>query len=241
MHIAIIITTIAALSSAVATVWLATATRKLATGTESLVKTTKAQGEQSAAANQSHDDLLRDTFLVENRRKIYRDLKYYLTIWRQHFENLDEYFKEVIAKEGSLSMLALGQIQKLITTWPLNESFDPVRMGVELELEDDNELVELFTKWEIVQSEIQSYLETLKNSIVKEFSNMITLGVAVDGVNPFNKKSEQFPDEPNLIPSDSNVAYVLRSVEPIRKRLQDFEDQIADVMKRKLDIHQRHK
>lgn len=236
MKTAIILTTTAAIGSAVATIWLATVTRKLAIGTESLVKTTKSQGEQSAEANHLRDKLLRDTFLVENRRKIYRDLMYYLVVWRQHFETIGEYAQTSLNKEGTFSIATLGVVQNLSGKWPLKEGFDAVRMTVELDLDDDHEIATLYSKWEEAVEGIQNYLDVLINSIRKGVSTIDTTVTPVVRGNPFSQIGDENPNSIGLIPSDRNVMYVLSSVSESLPRLRELEGQIESIMKHKLDV-----
>lgn len=236
MNVATTLTATAAIGSAVATVWLATTTRQLAKGTEALVKTTKAQGEQNAEANHLRDKLLRDTFLVENRRKLYRDLMYYLTVWRHHYEDLIEYTKDTMDKRGYLSVMSLGEIQRMSGAWPLKETFDSVRMTVELDLEDDHEIAELLRQWEEMRISCAGYLGTLIESIRKGISTIDTTMTSVVEGNPFNEVAASSSDSIGLIPSDRNVNYVISTVETFIPRLRIFEGNIEDIMKRKLDV-----
>src|SRR5450830_846509 len=134
-------------------------------GTFALAVATLKQGKNNQEDNKRHDKLLRDTFIIENRRKVYRDILIFITAWRQHFQGLGEYVNGVMQNSGSLSASALKEIGMMIDQSPLSSNFDQLAMTVSLDLEDDHQIEELLQQWAGIRGAILGYLTTLRNSI----------------------------------------------------------------------------
>ncbi len=230
--------TVGALLTGAGTLYLAFATVRLAKGSKRLAEITEKQGQNNQDDNKRHDALLRDTFLAENRRKVYRDLLYYLTKWRQSFEDLKNFAEHSMSQHGSLPISDLMEISKLAKEWPLDQTFDQVRMSVEIDLDADPEIVSRAKNWTDFLNEALQYLKTLSMSIDQGIPSLPGTRPVEPLRNPFNELSERFPDHPSLIPSDRNVNQILTSIMVIVGRMQSIEGEIEDIAKRNLDIRQ---
>lgn len=207
-------------------------------GTFALAVATLKQGKNNQADNKRHDKLLRDTFMIENRRKVYRDVLIFITAWRQHFQELDGYVNGTMQNAGSLSASALKEIGKMIDESPLSSNFDQLAMTVSLDLEDDHQIEELLQQWAGIRGEILGYLTILRNSIELARSAGWLTPAVPGAINPFNPQNGQSFGSSGSYPSDIYVANILSSVRTLIERLNAFETEFNVLMIRRLALAQ---